>query len=132
MQDGLLDKIVPNGDSDEEWNRSFKNGFNRVRKWTSQDNIFKKQCLFIPVNLFDHWSLIIVYTPGYLVLSRLVLCYHVSSCSVLSCLIDYPVMCYHVLYCLVLCCFSCLVLRCLVLTCLVLSCRYLVLSCLDT
>ena len=74
VQGDLLNTIVPDGDSDEEWNLRFQNGFNRVRKWTSQSNILNKKCLFIPVNLNDHWSLIIVYDHiGYLVMSSLVM-----------------------------------------------------------
>ena len=88
VQGDLLNTIVPDGDSDEEWNLRFQNGFNRVRKWTSQSNILNKKCLFIPVNLNDHWSLIIVYDHiGYLVMSRLVVFFVVLSRLVVSCLV---------------------------------------------
>ena len=127
VQDGLLNTIVPDGEGDEEWNLRFQNGFNRVRKWTSQSDVLNKTCLFIPVNLYHHWSLIIVYDHiGYLVMSRLVVFFVVLSRLVVSCL----VFCY---LCLGL---TCLVLSGPVLYCLcqflILSCRCRVLYCLET
>ncbi len=61
---GFLDAAVPDDDRNEEWNRNFIQGFNSVRKWTKDINIFKKKYLFVPVNLDHHWSLVVVCNPG--------------------------------------------------------------------
>jgi Ulp1 family protease len=61
---GLLAAAVPDDDSDEGWNRNFRRGFNRVRKWTKYINIFDKKFLFIPVNNNAHWSMVVVCNPG--------------------------------------------------------------------
>eukprot|EP01129_Flabellula_baltica_P002209 TRINITY_DN12050_c0_g1_i1.p1 TRINITY_DN12050_c0_g1~~TRINITY_DN12050_c0_g1_i1.p1 ORF type:complete len:317 (-),score=76.02 TRINITY_DN12050_c0_g1_i1:42-992(-) len=40
-----------------------KKGYNSVRKWTKTD-IFKKKFLFVPINEYSHWKLVIVCNPG--------------------------------------------------------------------
>ena len=41
-----------------------KNGFELVKRWTKNVDIFEKDFLVIPVNLVNHWSLVVVVRPA--------------------------------------------------------------------
>jgi Ulp1 family protease len=46
------------------YKRFQRDGFEKVKKWTGNIDIFEKDYLFIPINDKMHWSLIIVCFPG--------------------------------------------------------------------
>ena len=41
-----------------------KKGYDMVRKWTKNVDIFEKEFLVIPINFSNHWSLAVVVRPG--------------------------------------------------------------------
>ncbi|GAM21280.1 hypothetical protein SAMD00019534_044550 [Acytostelium subglobosum LB1] len=41
-----------------------KDSYREVIKWTKNDDIFEKDFIFIPINQYAHWSLMIVCFPG--------------------------------------------------------------------
>ncbi|KAJ3088577.1 Sentrin-specific protease 6 [Quaeritorhiza haematococci] len=38
--------------------------YERVKKWTSKVDIFKKRFVFVPINENLHWYLVVIYNPG--------------------------------------------------------------------
>ncbi|KND03823.1 hypothetical protein, variant [Spizellomyces punctatus DAOM BR117] len=49
-----------------------RSGYDRVKKWTSKIDIFKKRYIFIPINENMHWYLALIYNPGALLQPQLV------------------------------------------------------------
>lgn len=39
-------------------------GYEQVRKWTKNVDLFEKQFLFVPINESEHWSLVVIAWPG--------------------------------------------------------------------
>ncbi|KAI9093460.1 hypothetical protein DFS34DRAFT_266150 [Phlyctochytrium arcticum] len=44
--------------------KSGGSGYDRVKKWTSKVDIFKKKYIFVPINENMHWYLALIYNPG--------------------------------------------------------------------
>eukprot|EP00003_Mantamonas_plastica_P032749 TRINITY_DN9059_c0_g1_i1.p2 TRINITY_DN9059_c0_g1~~TRINITY_DN9059_c0_g1_i1.p2 ORF type:complete len:215 (-),score=86.40 TRINITY_DN9059_c0_g1_i1:1246-1890(-) len=47
-----------------EENERVKKNYDAVRKWTRKVDIFEKDFLFFPINIYAHWLLVIVCFPG--------------------------------------------------------------------
>ncbi|KAJ3023664.1 hypothetical protein HKX48_001888 [Thoreauomyces humboldtii] len=45
-------------------------GYERVKKWTSKVDLFKKKYIFIPINENMHWYLALIYNPGALLMDN--------------------------------------------------------------
>ena len=39
-------------------------GYESVRRWTKNVDIFAKDFIFVPINEHLHWSLMVIYRPG--------------------------------------------------------------------
>ncbi|EGG17821.1 hypothetical protein DFA_08822 [Cavenderia fasciculata] len=44
--------------------RNIQDGYNEVKKWSRNEDLFDKDFIFIPINEHLHWSLVIVCYPG--------------------------------------------------------------------
>ena len=41
-----------------------KEGFDLVKRWTKNVDIFEKDFLVVPINLVNHWSLVVIVRPA--------------------------------------------------------------------
>jgi Ulp1 family protease len=44
--------------------------YSQVQRWSKKDDVFRKDVLVFPINMFNHWFCVLVLQPGALLRER--------------------------------------------------------------